>query len=64
MLGKPPRPVKAILRNANCSYIEEGVRLLELTQKAVDLKAGNDGKATDSRFSILELPVERRRSNS
>ena len=28
------------------------------------MKTGNEGKATDSQFSTLELPVERRRTNS
>ena len=53
-------------QNANFSYLEEDVLLLELAQKGCQSlrKTRNEGKATHSRFSILELPLERRLSGA
>lgn len=51
-------------QNANSSYLEEGIQLLELAQKAASLyeKQEMKEKRRILDFLILELPLERRRS--
>src|SRR5215813_10124324 len=52
-------------QNANCSYLEEGVRFLRTrpTGRHSLRKTRNEGKTKNPRFSIFELPLERWRSD-